>query len=61
VPKREAEEIVKGDVRSFIATSDGNAVFFVNDDDEIQYQKGYGKSVTVTYRRNLLLPFDGWK
>ena len=44
----EAEEIVDKDVMSFVATADGGAVFFVNDMDELYYQKGKSKPVSVS-------------
>jgi hypothetical protein len=34
-------------VRDFIATADGKAIYFLNDDDEVYYQKGKGKPVFV--------------
>ncbi|MDR3121163.1 MAG: hypothetical protein LBU58_07525, partial [Clostridiales bacterium] len=43
----ERVELVDGGVFQFVATADGKAVFFVNDDYEVCYQKGRGKPVTV--------------
>jgi hypothetical protein len=44
----EPTQIVSGEVMDFVAASKGNAVFFVNEDYEIYYQKGTGKPATVT-------------
>jgi hypothetical protein len=40
-------ELVDGDVDVFIPTADGNAVYFYTTDDELFYQKGKGKPVSV--------------
>lgn len=40
-------ELVEKDVVNFIAVSDGSAIYFINDDDELFYQKGKGKPVKV--------------
>jgi len=44
----DATEIVGGDVVSFAATSDGNSVFYVNDINEVFYQSGTRRPVTVS-------------
>jgi hypothetical protein len=41
----EAEEIVNGDVDRFVATARGGALFFVNGDNKIYFQKDAGKPV----------------
>ena len=47
--KASAESIqIARDVETYVATSDGNAVFFIDEDDEIKYIKGTGNSVTVS-------------
>jgi hypothetical protein len=46
--KDDATQIVDGDVFTFLATIDGRAVYYINEDGEIFYQKGTGKSVSVT-------------
>ncbi len=49
--KENAEKVklVEDDVAKLIATTDdGKAVFFINDDKEIRYQKGTGKTQLVT-------------
>ncbi|MCL2627103.1 MAG: zinc ribbon domain-containing protein [Oscillospiraceae bacterium] len=47
-PQAEPIQIVSGEVTSFIATSNGSAVYFVNDASELLYQKETGKPTTVT-------------
>jgi hypothetical protein len=44
----EAVELVRGDVQRFEATSDGNAVFYVNDINELFYQRGTRSPVVVS-------------
>jgi hypothetical protein len=44
----EPEEIVSNDAERFTAVSNGSAVFFVNEDDELYYQKGKGKPVLIS-------------
>jgi hypothetical protein len=43
----EAVELVEENVTRLFATDKGNAVFFVNEDDEVYFQKGTGKPVQV--------------
>ena len=43
-----AVEIVTDDVESFIAVDNGSAVYYINEDDEIYYQKGTGSPSLVT-------------
>jgi hypothetical protein len=44
----EPQTIVERGVTSLIATADGKAVFFVNDIDELFYQRGTGRPVMVS-------------
>jgi len=46
--KATAIKLVDEDVVSFIATADGNEIYYANTDDEIFYQKGTNKSTMVT-------------
>ncbi len=48
--KEDAEpvKIVEKEVGTFIATEDSKAVYYLNTDDELYYQKGKGKPVTVS-------------
>lgn len=38
-----------GDVWSFVATAKGDAVFYINSDMDIRYQKGTGRAVDIAY------------
>lgn len=40
-------ELVEDDVRSFLSTRDGKAVYYYTTDDELFYRKGKGKPVSV--------------
>jgi hypothetical protein len=44
----ESVELVSGDVVTHVATSNGNAVFYVNDINELYYQRGTGRPVLVS-------------
>ena len=48
--KKDAElvKIVEDEVITFFATEDGKAVYYLNADDELYYQKGKGKPVIVS-------------
>jgi hypothetical protein len=43
----DAVELIDDDVTNFFAVSDASAVYFVNDDAELYYQKGTGKPVPI--------------
>jgi hypothetical protein len=46
-PNAVAVQLVERGVRSFVATAKGDAVFYVNNDRDIMYQRGGGMSMSV--------------
>jgi len=44
---RQAEKIIEADVSMFNALGNGSAIYFINYDDELYYQKGKGKPVFI--------------
>jgi hypothetical protein len=48
-PNAEAVRLVDGNVRGFVATAKGDAVFFINSERDIMYQRGTGRAMNVAH------------